>query len=39
MPRYRPDPNDQPVSTGGEDWLVNTDQQQKLCHNTPDAAA
>ena len=26
MPRYRPNPNDQPVSSGGEGWLVNADQ-------------
>lgn len=36
--RYRPKANDHPVSSGAEGWLVNHEQQQKLCYDKPDAA-
>ena len=35
MPRFRPDHNDQPVSAGGEGWLVNADQH-KVVQFKPD---
>ena len=36
MPRYRPNPQDNPEKPGGEGWLVN-DQQQLVCQFKPDA--
>ena len=37
MPRFRPDHNDQPVSAGGEGWLVNADQH-KVVQFKPDTS-
>ena len=36
MPRYRPNPQDNPEKPGGEGWLVN-DQQQLACQFKPDS--
>ena len=38
MPRYRPNPQDNPEKPGGEGWLVN-DQQQLACQFKPDSFA
>ena len=35
MPRYRPNPQDNPEKPGGEGWLVNH-QQQLICQFRPD---
>ena len=37
MPRYRPNPDEDPEKTGGEGWLVNSDQQ-KVVQFLPDAS-
>ena len=36
MPRYRPNPQDNPEKPGDEGWLVN-DQEQLVCQFKPDA--